>query len=205
MIPLFVAVAILLVISIIFFITFPFIKRNALKKNFVRLYGRGVFKIANMYDYYLINQLVLKSNDDSKLYIDHLMFANKFIFVIKDYCFDGMVKGKEIDQSWVYYFGSEKHPKQEYINNPFIENEARVKKLSMITGLEDNMLISVILVNDDCDLSLELNESNDHFIVKRSGLKKLVEEIEARNIGELENIALSHVVKDIAELNLNKR
>ena len=202
---LFVACAILLVISIVFFVSFPIIKRRSLKKNFVRTYGRGVFKIANMYDYYLINKLALKSNDDSRLNIDHLLLANKYIFVIKDYYFDGSLKGKEVDNSWVYYFGSKKNPKQEYINNPISENIARTRKLSMITGLDDSLLISIVLVNDDCDLSLELNESNTHFVSKRSGLKKLIEEIEARNVAPLNNEQLSYAVRDIASLNVNPR
>lgn len=204
MIFLFVALAILTFLSIIFFIVFPFAKKSFLKKNYVRSYGKEVYKIANFYDLYLINRLILKSNDDSRIHIDHLLFGNKFIFVIKDYYFDGQLKGKEIDQSWVYYFGKEKDPKKEYVKNPLLENKARVNKLSILTGLNESFLISVILVNDSCDLSLTLNESDNHFVVKKSELKKLVEKVEARNVAPLNDEQLSYAAKDIAALNINK-
>lgn len=204
MIFLFVALAILTFLSIIFFIVFPFAKKSFLKKNYVRSYGKEVYKIANFYDLYLINRLILKSNDDSRIHIDHLLFGNKFIFVIKDYYFDGQLKGKEVDQSWVYYFGKEKDPKKEYVKNPLLENKARVNKLSILTGLNESFLISVILVNDSCDLSLTLNESDNQFVVKKSELKKLVEKVEARNVAPLNDEQLSYAAKDIAALNINK-
>lgn len=204
MIFLFVALAILTFLSIIFFIVFPFAKKSFLKKNFVRTYGKEAYKIANFYDLYLINRLILKSNDDSRIHIDHLLFGNKYIFVIKDFYFDGQLKGKEIDQSWVYYFGKEKDPKKEYVKNPLLENKERVTKLSMLTGLNESFLISVILVNDGCDLSLELNESDNQFVVKKSELKKLIEKVEARNVAPLNDEQLSYAAKDIAALNINK-
>ena len=204
MIFLFVALAILTFLSIIFFIVFPFAKKSFLKKNFVRAYGKEAYKIANFYDLYLINRLILKSNDDSRIHIDHLLFGNKYIFVIKDFYFDGQLKGKEIDQSWVYYFGKEKDPKKEYVKNPLFENKERVTKLSMLTGLNESFLISVILVNDGCDLSLELNESDNQFVVKKSELKKLIEKVEARNVAPLNDEQLSYAAKDIAALNINK-
>ena len=204
MIFLFVALAILTFLSVIFFIVFPFAKKSFLKKNYVKSYGKEAYKIANFYDLYLINRLILKSNDDSRIHIDHLLFGNKFIFVIKDYYFDGQLKGKEVDQSWVYYFGKEKDPKKEYVKNPLLENKARVNKLSILTGLNESFLISVILVNDSCDLSLTLNESDNQFVVKKSELKKLVEKVEARNVAPLNDEQLSYAANDIAALNINK-
>lgn len=205
MIILFVALAILTFFSVIFFIVFPFAKKSSLKKNFVKAYGKDVYKIANYYDLYLINTLVLQSNDDSKIYIDHLLFGNKFIFVIKDYYCDGQLKGKEVDQSWVYYFGKEKDPKKELLKNPLIENKTRTNKLSIITGLDESFLISIILVNDDCDLSLEMNPSDNQYVIKRSELKKLVSSIEGRNVAPLNDEQLAYAARDIAALNINAK
>ncbi len=205
MIYLFVASAILTFLSIIFFIVFPFAKKSAFKKNFVKVYGKDVYKIANYYDLYLINCLVLKSNDDSKIKVDHLLFGNKFIFVIKDYYFDGQLTGKEVDQSWIYYFGNNKDPHKDFIKNPLIENQERTKKLSMITGLDSSFLISIILVNDDCDLSLEMNPSDNQYVIKKAELKKLISSIEERNVAPLNDEQLAYAARDIAALNINAK
>ena len=201
---LFIVLAIIFVLSFLFFIFYPLIKRSVLKRNFVRSYGRTIYQLANVHDYYLINTLLLKANDDSTIDIDHLLLADKFIFVIKDYYFNGSLHGKDSDNSWVYYFGKVSNPKKKIIKNPLKENNERLKKLSMITGLEKSLLIPVVLVNDDCDLVFEAKDQIDNYVIKRNQFKNLLASIENRDVAPLKADQLSYAVKDIAELNLRK-
>ena len=201
---LFIVLAIIFVLSFLFFIFYPLIKRSVLKRNFVRSYGRTIYQLANVHDYYLINTLLLKANDDSTIDIDHLLLADKFIFVIKDYYFNGSLHGKDSDNSWVYYFGKVSNPKKKIIKNPLKENNERLKKLSMITGLEKSLLIPVVLVNDDCDLVFEAKDQIDNYVIKRDQFKNLLASIENRDVAPLKADQLSYAVKDIAELNLRK-
>lgn len=200
----FIVLTIIFVLSFLFFIFYPLIKRSVLKRNFVRSYGRSVYQIANYYDYYLINTLLLKANDDSTIDIDHLLLANKFIFVIKDYYFNGSLHGKDTDNSWVYYYGRVNRPNKRFIKNPLKENSERLRKLSLVTGLEQSLLIPVVLINDDCDLSYESKNDSDNFVIKRKDFKNLVSSIENRDVAPLKEDQLSYAVKDIAELNLRK-
>ncbi|MCR5333251.1 MAG: NERD domain-containing protein [Bacilli bacterium] len=198
---LFIALAIVFVVLLIFFILFPLIKKSVLKNRYISSYGRDIYHIANYYDYYLINRLLLKANDDSYIDIDHLLLANKYIFVIKDYYFEGSLLAKDNDNSWVYYFGNYKNPQKKLLNNLLKENDNRLKKLSMITGLDKSMLISVVLVNNDCDLKYQKEDSEEAYLIKRNELKKLIEQIEARDVSPLNVEQLSYAVHDIARLN----
>lgn len=205
MLPLFIALAILTVLSILFFILYPIIRLKSLRNNFLPIYGRGIYKLANKYDYYLINRLKLKGNDDSLINIDHLLLANKYIFVIKDYYFDGKVVGKDEDNSWVYYYGTQKHPQEKLINNPIHQNEFSLNKLSMITGLDKLMLISIILINDDADLELNIKDNEYSYVIKRKDLENLILNIEGRDVAPLNDEQLAYAVRDIASLNLNTK
>lgn len=102
MIALFISLAILLVLVILFLIFYPKFYKAKLKKDFVPIYGKKIYRYALHNDLYLINQLELKGNDDQIIKIDHLLFANKFIYVISDYYLPGLVLAKENDQSFIY-------------------------------------------------------------------------------------------------------
>ena len=60
-------------------------------------------------------------------------------------------------------------------------------------------------MNDDCDLSLEMNPSDNQYVIKRSELKKLVTSIEARNVAPLNDEQLAYAARDIAALNINAK
>ena len=205
MIFLFIALAILTTLSILFFLLFPLIKRNSLRKNFINSYGRVVYGLANEKDFYLINRLLLKSNDGNNIDIDHLLLTNKYIFVIKDFYFEGALLGKDSDNTWVYYFGSVKEPSKKLVPNPLFENDRRLNKLSLITGLDKSFLISLILVNDDCDLSLLKKDDPNTYVVRLKELKPLIEKIESSNVAPLNDDQLKWAVQDIAKLNLRKK
>ena len=205
MIFLFIALAILTTLSILFFLLFPLIKRNSLRKNFINSYGRVVYGLANEKDFYLINRLLLKSNDGNNIDIDHLLLTNKYIFVIKDFYFEGALLGKDLDNAWVYYYGDTKKPNKKIIKNPIFENDNRLNKLSMITGLDKSLLVPVILVNNDCDLSLlKIEDSNNH-IMHLKELGTFIEKMESQNIAPLDDNQLRYAVQDIANLNLRKK
>ena len=83
-----------LFLAIIFLVIYPIVRRNDYRENFLKKYGKKIYDIANKNDYYLINELSLKLNDDSLVNIDHLLLANKYLFLISDYYFEGTVENK---------------------------------------------------------------------------------------------------------------
>ena len=165
LIALFIVLAILIALSILFIIFFPKLYKKHLRKNFVSVYGKQVYKLALHEDYYLINRLLLKTMDGTTIDIDHFLCGNKYIYVIKDYYFEGALSAKEYDHMWWYY--------------------KKDKKISEIVNyICPPVIISPtpILERVPFDLCYEVNEIYSYFNSQQSALLK---PISARSISRL--------------------
>lgn len=196
---------ILFVFSIFFFSLYPVIKKKNYKKNYVKIYGKKVYQIANKEDYYLLNNVKIKTRDDKCLNIDHILFGNKYFYLIKDYYLEGGLSYKNIDKSWIQYYGSNKKPKQRYIDNLMTINENVIEKFSQITGLDKNLFISIILINNDCEIVSSFNDSDSSYLIQKKNSHHLITNIEKRDVSILNPRNLQFAVRDINKLNLNKK
>lgn len=190
--------AIVLILLILAVLLYKPISKAFYKKNYISHYGKMIYQFALYHDYYLINELILPLDGDNKAHIDHILFGEKFIYVIKDRYYNGPIEGKEDDQSWIYY---RKKNKKEVIDNPLLRNMLRVEKLSIITGIDRSIFISIVIINDDALVGDFAIKKRDNYLVRRSKFKKLVEAIESRNVGKINDEQLSVAVKDIARIN----
>lgn len=204
MIALFISLAVLLVLVVLFLIFYPKLYRAKLKKDFVPIYGKKIYRYALHNDLYLINQLELKANDDQIIKVDHLLFANKYIYVISDYYLPGSIEAKENDSSFIYK-SSEKGSENVYIDNLLIKGRELTNKVAFNLGLKPNLFISISLVDDDADFNNFKSSQSDNFIVHISSLKKLLDSIEARNVAPLNDDQLKYAVKDINRLNERRK
>lgn len=204
MIILFIALSVLLVLSVLFVIFFPKIRKKNLRNNYVSIYGKQIYKLALEQDYYLINKLLLKTHEGTSIDIDHFLCGNKYIYVIKDYYFDGGLSADENDRAWIYYHKVGKKNVKELIDNPLLLNQKRVNILSKITGLDSSLIISVVLINSDCQINKFVGKSKNNFLVTRSNFKKFIKSFENKNIAKINDSQLSIAVNDIAKLNERK-
>lgn len=204
MIALFISLAVLLVLVVLFIIFYPKFYKAKLKKDFVSIYGKKVYRYALHNDLYLINQLELKGNDDQIIKVDHLLFANKYIYVISDYYLPGSIEAKENDQSFIYK-SCEKDSEKVYIDNLLIKGRELTNKVAFNLGLKENLFISIALVDDDADFNGFKSSLTDNYIVHLSSLTKLLDSIESRNVAPLNDDQLKYAVKDINRLNERRK
>lgn len=189
---------ILICIFLLFLILYPSIKKHYVFKNFQKIYYRQIRKIADINDYYLINNLVIRNNNQLVCRIDHVLFGEKYIYVIKDRYYRGAIDGKKDDAMWFFYSSDNKKYEME---NPMLINEKRVEKLSLITQIDQSFFISIVIVNDNCIIknAQDLNKDNS-FIVSKKNLKKLIKMIEKRNVKKMDQRQLEYAVQDISKL-----
>jgi len=178
------------------------VKRHIYARNYVRIYGKVIYKIALDYDYYLINQFGLVEQAEKITTINHILFGQKYIYVIKDCYYRGAIGAKEDDSSWIHYASKRK---KTYIDNPLRVNSEYLNALSIITQIDKSMLISVVVINDDCLITPFKGKSQSNFLVAKSSIRKLIKALEAREVDDIDDEALDRAVKDIARLNLNHR
>jgi hypothetical protein len=165
------------------------------------IYAKELYNIALDNDYYLINNLTLKLDDELSIHVDHILFGDKYIYVVRDRYYNGLIAGIDRDKKFVL----KKRKNQLLIDNPLIKNSLRVEKLALITHFKASLFISLVVVNDNC-LAKEITSTLDNsFIVGKSQIKKLIRRIESREIETINEDQLRFAVKDIARINENNK
>ena len=197
-IVLYIILGVLCFLLIIFLIAYPFIKKKYEFRNFQKTYYKKIRKVADIKDFYLINNLILKNNDQILCKIDHILFGDKYIYVIKDRYYRGAVSGGKKDSTWLFF--DHQGLKQE-MNNPMMVNLERIDKLAMLTQIDRSFFISIVLINDNCVIKnvKDLN-SDDSFVISVSKFAKLIKLIEDRDVKKINSTQLQYAVEDIAKL-----
>lgn len=190
-----VPVIVLLILAILLYKP---IRKAVYKKRYRELYGRKVYKIALYQDYYLINLFHFKYSDNTIAIVDHILFGNKYIYVILDSYYEGSISGSRDDQSFVLVSsrGSRK-----YIDNPFDDLRALIKRISMMTDTDESIFVGISLVNKECAINVKQSD-DDYYIIQIDRLKKLIDAIESRNVNPINPKQLQAQVLDLNRDNL---
>ncbi|MFA6755236.1 MAG: nuclease-related domain-containing protein [Bacilli bacterium] len=193
-----ICVAVVLCLLVLFLILFPIFYKKYEFRNFKKVFYKRINKIVLNHDYLLINDLVLKDHNGKICTIDHIVFAEKYIYVIKDRYYRGAISGQKDDNVWFFY--GKKGVKEEF-ENPMKLNDKRIDKLSSITHFDRSMFISVVLINKNCIVkNLSSLNSKDSLIIPTSKLKKLIKNIESRDVAPIDQKGLEKAVLEIANL-----
>lgn len=177
------------------------LRSRMMKKDFKYFYYKRLYRLAMDKDYYLINNFIFKIDDSHVGRIDHILFGDKYIYLINDSYFDGDIEGKENDRSLILI---NKVGKKYYVDNPIIDNRNILTKLAIVTGIDKSLLISISLINDNCHSGV-ITSSNSSYIIQSNKMKYLIKAIESRPIGKINAKELANAVKAIDKLNRRKR
>ncbi len=199
-------IAFLIIVPTIVFLTIAVLiylldRRHMMKKNYKYFYYKRLYKIAMDKDYYLINDFLFKIDDSHVGRIDHILFADKYIYIMTDSYFNGDIIGKEDDKS-VIVLGRD--GKKYYDDNPLITNKKLINKLSLITGINPALIIGICIINDNCRYGIQTS-SKSFYYIQSNKLKALIKAIESRQVGAINKEQLASAVKSIDKLNRRKR
>jgi hypothetical protein len=179
----------------------PMLKDNYASKHLNKIFNKIIYKTVHIQDYYLIPNVKIKLPGNDMVIIDHLVFGDKFIYAIKDLYFKGGLLGKPDDKDWQYYTFKGKKDSFTFIPNPYYLNQKRIEKLSIVTGLDQRLFISIILVNN-ATLIDQIPFSNDRqYIVNIRRFKKLIKAIENRDVPAFKKDILAKAVLDVNRIN----
>ena len=183
-------IVILGLLSIYLLVSYPlnkFIKR----KLFRYFYYHKIYRYVENKDLRLINNFEFFIDESTSAHFDHVLFGNKYIYLITDKYWTKGIYGKDEDKSWLLFKSEEKRI---YIDNPLKKNELRTEKLSLVTGIDMSMFITIVVVNNDCLVDENVNINNQHIILKERHLIKTIENFEKENIESINDEQLQQVV-----------
>lgn len=171
------------------------------RKRFQVIFYKRVYKVALENDYYLINQFYFKVDSNKLAKVDHILFGEKYIYVILTKYYEGDLVGKSTDKSLIFI--SHKGKKC-YTDNPIIQAKSLASKLSSSTGLDTSMLIGITLINDDCKVEVQ-SDSKQFYIIQRKKFAALIKAIESRPVENINDAQLAKAVQSIAKENKKKK
>ncbi|MCF0117842.1 MAG: NERD domain-containing protein [Bacilli bacterium] len=163
----------------------------------VRLFGRKIFQIARKYDYMVFHNFQFDVGERHAV-IDHILFGDKFIYLIVDKYYNDGLSGNLNDNKWFYY----SKRKMTYVldKNPMRTNAVRTEKFSLITQIDREFLISVVAVNDDAILDDIQGDDNNH-ICHISDLESLIRKMESRDMDPLDEAQAQQVIQELYTIN----
>lgn len=193
----------LVVILILLVLLFFLLRKKVLQRfALLRYFYPVIRKTAVYYDYYLINQLIVQLGNNDSLYIDHVLFGNKYIYVISDYLYKGTLTGKAVDAKWIL---KNKKGEEHMVDNPLLKNKNILQRLSLKTSIDHATFISITLVNPETKITdLNVNDSQN-FIIDTRDFTKLVLKIEERDISPLNPEELNRRVLEFDMLNIRRQ
>ena len=194
-----IVVPVVVILGLFLLIRFP-VTRLYQRINFNSYVYHRIYRIVLNNDYYLINNYVFSIDDVHKVKIDHILFADKYIFVCVDRYIEGNLMGSDTNASLILL---SRNGDKNYVDNPFLSLSKTLRQLSSATGLPTDMMVGLIIVNDDCQLKID-SKSNQLFMLNRKQLTKLIKTIESREIDKINSKELDAAVKALYERNENK-
>lgn len=191
-------ILVMLLVSI--FVVYPLVRKSRNNK-YKEYYYRKIYQIAQDKDYLLINNFLFKYDSKHYASIDHILFADKYIYIIIDHFLDGHITGEAEDNEVII---NPSEGERKYYQNPLKEVDDIVYKLSVVTGIEFNMMIGIAMINNDVNCSI-VSHSKKNYIIQRNNFSKLLKKIESRNIPNLDEEQLVRVANALSKANLRDR
>ncbi len=189
-----IVVALLVVLAV-------FLYKRSKKNKYKEFCYKTVRKIADYQDYYLINEFEFNVDDNHYGMIDHVLFGDKYIYLITSNYYHGSLTGNAQDKSLILV---PKKDKKQYVKNPFKMSEKLLTRLSMVTDLDPSLLIGIIATNDDINIDVE-NDSKQYYIIQQNKLSALIKMIESRDIPTINEKSLEGVVKAFDKIKQRRR
>lgn len=169
-------------------------------KKYKEVHYKEVAKIVNNQDYRLINRFIFRIEENKKAVIDHIIFGEKFIYLVFSRYYKGNLEGKLDDSSFII---TNKKGKKMYTENPFKYMNFVVSRLCINSGLEDSLLIGIVMVNNDCAITIP-NKSEKFFVINKKRLPKLIKEFESKDIGKFKEDELQKAILVLDKMNRRK-
>ena len=179
----FIALAIILVLFIVAFILFLIMLRKMTSETFKKFATGKVRRIARRHKLLAIENLNILNYKREHVYVDHVIFGKKYVYIITDYMLKGFVSGEVNDNSWVYFNKITKN--NHYLENLSYVSDKNIQEFAGILGINADPIVSICLVPNECDFTVKQLEYNKKMVVHYSSLNRKIKELESQNIGSL--------------------
>ena len=153
--------------------------------------------------YYSIPNLDILNNSRERLEVDHVIFGEKYIYLISDFMLKGLISGEANDNSWIY-FDSIKRTNN-YLSNLTVISDRNRQEFADILGISPDPIISICLVPNECDFKINGLDESKNPIIHYTSLSRSIRALEEADIGSLNKEQIYEQFKTIERRNEETR
>lgn len=185
----------IIVIGLLVFLFYRnFLKKRRLKQSVYHT----LYRYANFNDCLLLNDYRVHIDSENVGDIDHVLVTDKFIYIIHDFPISGLITGKYNDEQLI--LSTKREDKS--ILNPLNYNRNLTKRVALFNDLDNSFLKGIVVINDDS--VIDISDIPSQFsIVQRSGLKKLLKEIEDEEVKPFKEDTIVNFINQLNRINVN--
>ena len=192
----FIITASVIVLTVAFVLIYLPSRKRYIRKHYDEHYYKTIHRIVTNEDYYLINRFLFKLDDTRTGTIDHIIFGEKYFYIISSKYYEGDITGKQFDKSLILV----NKGKKSYINNPYLESKLLLERLAMNTDVDTQLMIGIVVTNRGVNINVA-NESKQYYAIQINKLPQLIKAIESRPIPTINESQLARAVKVFDKLN----
>lgn len=134
-------------------------------------------KFAIDHDFPLLSNVVIQVREDKFIKIEHILFGNKYIYVISSKCYYGYLCANTNDEKWLLY----RKDKLIHLENPLKNNEKRIRILANL--LDDTMenFVNVVFLSRPVVASKIVSSKPRELILLEHDFVKHIERYEKKS------------------------
>lgn len=134
-------------------------------------------KFAIDHDFPLLSNVVIQVREDKFIKIEHIMFGNKYIYVITSKCYYGYLCADTSDEKWLLY----RQDKLIHLENPLKNNEKRIRILANL--LDDKMedFVNVVFLSRPVVASKIVSSKPRELVLLEHDFEKNIERYEKKS------------------------
>ena len=127
----------------------------------------------------LIYNCYLPKDNGETTEVDMIMIHSSGIYVFESKNYSGWIFGSEYQNNWTQTLPSGRRASKEHFFNPIMQNKVHIKWIENIIG-ENKPIYSFIVFSERCTLKDIKVSSSDIYVLKRSDVAKLIDDISSR-------------------------
>ena len=158
-----------------------------------------LFRFSNLNDYLLLNDYHIHIDDKHVGVIDHVLITNKFIIIINDFMYSGVITGDYNDEQLKIVDKSG----ERLIINPLNYNINLTKRIGIFNSLDNSFLRGIVVVNDDS--FIDVSRLPDQFVIcRKKDLKNVIKEFDSVDVKPFKEDTVVNFINYLNEHNLKE-
>ena len=133
-------------------------------------------KFAIDHDFPLLSNVIIQVREDKFIKIEHILFGNKYIYVISSKCYYGYLCANADDGKWLLY----RKDKLIHLDNPLKINEKRVRILANLLDETMDNFVNVVFLSRPVVVSKMVLSKPGELILLEKNFARRIEKYEKK-------------------------